>query len=364
MKGSGSPRTDASEARTIAPARKPPTITAVVVNYNYAQYVAGAISSVLHQSMPFDQVIVVDDGSTDGSMEVIRSAGTSVTVVEKPNGGPLSAVWAALPATDSDYIYVLDADDLAGSNLVATVTESLGTRPVKVQFQLQAMNSEGDRTESVFPSYASGYGAPRMIDDNRRLGFYVCAPTSGNVFRRDFLADLLGTSELDERGAFDGVPAQLAPYFGQVVSLNTPLAMYRVHDHSLSQYGHPTPELLHRELNRYQQRWAQVVRVLALKGIAYTDPRVSAYVLEREIMAATLDGRRPPLRKTLTYASRLASSGLPLKQRALLPLWALAVVLLPNTTGQALVLARRSPRKRGLVLRWVAAMGRARRREH
>src|SRR4051812_15337721 len=99
------------------------SIAAVVVNYNYEKYVAAAVQSVLNQTMPFDEVIVVDDGSTDGSLQVLRPFADRVRVIAKQNGGPLSAAWVAVAETTSDYLYVLDADDLADPDLVAELQQ-------------------------------------------------------------------------------------------------------------------------------------------------------------------------------------------------------------------------------------------------
>ena len=118
----------------------------------------------------------------------------------------------------------LDADDIAQPHLTRTLRPLLATNPVKVQYQLQSMTEDGTQVDSVFPSYKPTYDSEQMRHDNLRLGFYVCAPTSGNVFERAYLERLKELSVLDTREAFDGVPALIAPYYGDVISLNQPLA--------------------------------------------------------------------------------------------------------------------------------------------
>ena len=61
--------------------------TIVIVNYNYAQFVAAAIDSALEQSYDPLEVIVVDDGSDDGSREVISSYGDRIRPLFQDNGG-------------------------------------------------------------------------------------------------------------------------------------------------------------------------------------------------------------------------------------------------------------------------------------
>src|ERR1700746_2098930 len=103
------------------PARRVRTIAAVVVNYNYAQFVADAIDSVLAQTLPFDKIVVVNDGSTDASMSVIETYAGRATIIDKPNGGQLHAVLAGVRSCDTDYVYVLDADDYIAAHFNAAV---------------------------------------------------------------------------------------------------------------------------------------------------------------------------------------------------------------------------------------------------
>lgn len=339
-----------------APSR--PRIAAVVVNYNYERFVATAIQSVLDQSVPFDEILVVDDGSTDDSASVLRGFGDRVRLIEKQNGGPLSAAWAALAETACDYIYVLDADDSADSDLVARVAPILTSRPVKIQFQLRSMAIDGSPIDSVFPSYRDGYSSREMRADNELLGFYVCAPTSGNLFRADYLNRLRGMN-LDEREAYDGVPAQLAPYFGDVVSLNVPLARYRVHETSLSSWSAPTPALMQRELQRFENRWSEVIRVLHEQGVPQPDPARSAFVSERELMERTLLGRRPPLRTAFRHARSLLRSHRSLPQRIVFSTWGFGLVVLPRKTAAHLVYAKRAVGRRGRLTSTVARLARA-----
>ena len=69
--------------------------TCLVNNYNYADFVGEAISSVLVQTKPFDEIIIVDDGSTDGSLDVITAAvanRSDINVIAKKNEGQLSCL--------------------------------------------------------------------------------------------------------------------------------------------------------------------------------------------------------------------------------------------------------------------------------
>lgn len=153
-----------------------PTVGAIIINYNYARYVGIAIDSVLAQTRAFDEVIVVDDGSTDESLSVIRRYGQKVVIVEKPNGGQLTATMAGLARSRTDYIYVLDADDFAEPSFLQEIAPLLAARPIKVQWQLRGVDALGTSLMSLFPAYPKAYDASRMRQDNETMGFYICPP--------------------------------------------------------------------------------------------------------------------------------------------------------------------------------------------
>ena len=73
-----------------------PTIAAVIPNYNYARFLPYALDSVLAQTSPFDEIIVVDDGSIDNSLEVLARYDGRIKVISIPNGGQLGAVRAGI----------------------------------------------------------------------------------------------------------------------------------------------------------------------------------------------------------------------------------------------------------------------------
>ena len=87
-------------------------ISAVIPCYNAAAFIGEAIDSALGQSRPPDEIVVVDDGSTDASAEVIRGFGARVRLVVQPNGGIGAARNRSLAEASGDGIAFLDADDV------------------------------------------------------------------------------------------------------------------------------------------------------------------------------------------------------------------------------------------------------------
>ena len=93
-----------------------PLVSVIIPCYNGKDFVGDAIRSALAQTHPAVEVVVADDGSTDGSLEVIRSFGDRVRCLSLPHQGGGAARNAGLEASRGEMIQFLDADDLLEPN--------------------------------------------------------------------------------------------------------------------------------------------------------------------------------------------------------------------------------------------------------
>ena len=89
-----------------------PKFSVIIPTYNRANYVGEAVESVLQQTYQNSELIVVNDGSTDDTAEVIRRFGDQICYVEKANGGKASAVNLGLKYVTGEYVWILDDDDI------------------------------------------------------------------------------------------------------------------------------------------------------------------------------------------------------------------------------------------------------------
>jgi glycosyltransferase involved in cell wall biosynthesis len=96
-------------------------VTVVICNYNYENFLASAIDSALAQDYPATDVMVIDDGSTDGSRAIIEQYGARVRAIFKENGGQVSAYNYAIEILDTEYAIFLDSDDILYPSVVSEV---------------------------------------------------------------------------------------------------------------------------------------------------------------------------------------------------------------------------------------------------
>ena len=328
---------------------QPPSLGVIIVNYNYGRFVADAIESVLNQNEAFDEIVVVDDGSTDRSLQVIEAYQPRVRVISKENGGQLSACLAGLAAIKTDYIYILDADDYVSPGFVGIAKAHLAERPAKVQFQLIGVDGQKNPLGSTFPTYPKGYGAMQMVQDNRVIGFYLCPPTSGNIYRRDVITEMK-FHLINLREPVDGSPTLAIPYLGAVKSVNKPVGYYRLHGQNHSRWDNPDVSLLQFEIDWFHRRWVDVCNLLDLDRPPF-DGDEPLYVLERRLMQSALTPGARVAGRALLYLRRLQAAHLLRRQKMILMAWAVAIALPFAKWRRKLVFARRSARHRPLVFK-------------
>ena len=142
----------ASPARGSRPPAPPPSISVVIPCWNAEQWIARAIKSVLDQHYPRLEVIVVDDGSSDRSLDVIRSLGDKVRWATGPNSGACAARNRGLEFSDSSYIMFLDADDYIERNSLNSWVESACRADADIVFGPFAYERGGARALARSPN--------------------------------------------------------------------------------------------------------------------------------------------------------------------------------------------------------------------
>lgn len=210
--------------------RDPPSFSVVIAAYQAEAFVGEAIASALAQTAPPLEVVVVDDGSTDGTAGVVASFGDRVRFLRRPNGGEGAAKNMGARAARGEFVVILDADD----TFLPERLEALGTlaaaRPDLDVLTTDAwLVVDGVRVRRV---YDGGHAFP-VVDQRTELMRRNFVFGHAAVRRRRFLAvggfdeNLRTTTDWDLwiRLALSGSG------FGLVAE---PLATYRMRPDSIS----------------------------------------------------------------------------------------------------------------------------------
>jgi len=209
-----------------------PAVDVIINNYNYGRFLQDAINSALTQTHPRVSVIAVDDGSTDGSRELLAGYGDQILTVLKENGGQASAVNAGFACSTGDVVIFLDADDMLAPEAAALAASAFMVDPgiVKVQYRMEVVDGAGQRTGVVKPPRH----VPLPQGDVRRaeLTFpfdLAWMATSANAFAAAALRRVLPMPEQEFARCADWYVVHLTALLGLVVSLDAVGAYYRVH---------------------------------------------------------------------------------------------------------------------------------------
>lgn len=206
------------------------TVSAVIPVHNGECYLGDAIRSALDQSHPAIECLVIDDGSIDGTADVVREFGRDVTYVRKPQGGVATARNEGARRSRGEFVAFLDHDDQ--------------WLPLKLERQLEALDAQDAGMAlcgmSIVGEAGQDLGTLRLhtpsdlvtgmltLDGTQTVS---CSST-GLVRRQEFLAI----------GGFDPALSMSADWDlllrtvlgGEIAYVDEPLVIYRVHDANMS----------------------------------------------------------------------------------------------------------------------------------
>ena len=217
-----------------------PLVSILIDTYNHEKFIEQAIVSALEQDFPAAEreIIVVDDGSSDGTPEIVRKFEQQVRLIRKPNGGQASAFNAGIPECKGEIVSFLDGDDWWAPTKVRLAVDELEKNP-----ELGAV----------------GHGHYEVFSDGRPLG--VVVPERSTIIHLQDLPSavlfthlrcFLGTTKITIRKKIldqilpfpeelvieaDEYMFTLAPALAPALVLDKPLFYYRFHEGNLFQYS-------------------------------------------------------------------------------------------------------------------------------
>jgi glycosyltransferase involved in cell wall biosynthesis len=212
-----------------------PLVSIAINNYNYGRFLKQAIDSALNQTYSHIEVVVVDDGSTDNSREIIASYGDKVVPILKANGGQASAFNAGFSASRGEIICFLDADDMFLPEKVASVVEVLGNSSERdwCFHPLTLVNAESESIESETENSLSNslqeYDLRARIQRGKADKHFPYTSTSGLAMRRSLLSQIFPMPEAKGISLNDGYLTFASLGLSPGVVLNKQLGLYRMH---------------------------------------------------------------------------------------------------------------------------------------
>lgn len=206
-----------------------PLVSVIINNYNYDRFLKEAVESALGQNYENKEIIVVDDGSTDRSREIIESYGDRVISIFKENGGQASAMNAGFRVSKGEWICFLDSDDIWFHEKISKIVERARRNPdaIMIYHKVQQISSQGKPLGKPIPSILLRGNIERMV--LRSGGWWMFPPNSANCFRRDFLEKVMEIPEDEFKICADAYLADLSPFFGDIDSVDRVLTFYRLH---------------------------------------------------------------------------------------------------------------------------------------
>ena len=229
-----------------------PYVSVLIDTYNHERFIERAITSVLEQDMPMDgvEILIVDDGSTDRTPDIVRRFEPRVRLIRKPNGGQASAFNFGFAQAHGKVVVTLDGDDWWAREKLRRVLETLEANPAvgMVGHGFYEQYSDGRPDGLILP------GRPYLLDltsrQNAELFRHLAAffGTSRMAIRKSVLDQILPIPEELTIEA-DEYVFTLAPAIAPAMILNAPLCYYGIHSDNLFQFGKFEPVKARRKLN-------------------------------------------------------------------------------------------------------------------
>jgi glycosyltransferase involved in cell wall biosynthesis len=334
-------------------------VSVIIANYNYRDFVGGAIESALEIDWPDKEVIVVDDASTDDSRSVIEGFGARVRAYFRPKSYQLGAHMFGFEQSTGDVVIFLDADDLLEPEVMQEVAKVWRPGVSKVQYRMNLIDAAGTQLGSAIPQFPPADDPEELRRTFLRTMAYATPPGTGNAYARDFVRDAFAMDSW-KMPASDTLLLTLAPLLGDVLTIQKPLARYRLHSANNVAMGSLDAVKLRSRLQEDVEKARMLATVsqrlslpvagnLLNRNIGHLQFRLASHLLDPVAHLFPEDTM-----SSLVY--RLASSvstysQMRLRDRAILLVWAIACAFAPRRYRRNLVLWRFVPISRPTVVR-------------
>jgi len=209
----------------------------LINNYNNEKYLRECIDSALQQNYKDVEVIVCDDCSTDGSVDVLLSYGDRIKVVSNsehtsiPSINQYHAILNAFNASTGEIIFLLDSDDYFHLEKVARIVPHFRNEYlVFAQHLLEEIDENSNLTNNIRPLLIDTLDYKAYIESSGSI-LSLFTPTSGQIYRRSFIEKVILTiNEKQDLSVWTDLRLPYHAIFnGEILSLNEVWTYYRKH---------------------------------------------------------------------------------------------------------------------------------------
>jgi glycosyltransferase involved in cell wall biosynthesis len=261
-----------------------PYITALIDTYNQERFIAEAIESVLAQDFPASEmeILVVDDGSTDSTPEIVRRYGERVRYIRKENGGQASALNLGFAEAHGEIVAMLDGDDVWLPSKISRVAAEFANDPDVFVVCHPGFAWISDRNVEIEDQafHPVRGKMPLGQEDLLRYGDYG---TWGMALRRDTASALFPLPAGLEIYA-DTYLVFLAIFVGKVVGVKECLTKYRYHSSNLASFREQDEAKAKRRWACYSKAIEEARKWLVGHKYDLGRPDLAAYLKRHELV--------------------------------------------------------------------------------
>jgi len=326
--------------------RKELKISIIITNYNYEKYIAEAIESAINQDYKNKEIIVVDDGSTDNSRDIIERYRNKIKIIYQKNQGHILATNVGFKESTGDIITFLDADDYLFENMSKEVIKLLDEDTVKVHYKLMEVDALGNKLGPVPSDKFLLSEGPSVYKDILN-GKYVTS--LGNAYNKKLVKELFPLPKIkviESEDYLSTIPPDAylsprVPFFGHVKAIQTPLAIYRKHGENYGATKDPYKSFLKRRRYLMKAKYDTnfMMKMASQLGIDFDkEIRFKRYELLRlRLISRRIDKDHPWKNDNCFYLIFLAIKNLKYPPKTshfhnfYYLIWMIAISLMPTT---------------------------------
>ena len=205
-------------------------LSVVLSTYNEEKYIAKSIQSILDQTYPFFEFIIVNDGSTDSTLQIIRSFSDSrIVVIDKPNTGLPDSLNKGIECARYDWIARMDGDDIATPDRFERQVSYINNNSAVIGGQFISIDEEGNAISGKVSNKPLTYRKCRSA-----LLFGMSPLAHPTVLLKKEILVKYGGYDVNFRAAQDlELWSRLIP-FVEIFNIPDPILFYRQHTNNIS----------------------------------------------------------------------------------------------------------------------------------